>query len=80
MFNIFGKNDWYPVWSDIGEWEYKSISTHIPLRKTRCFFEILFSPSRKEYRLKIGGDKPKESSVYQISVQKLNEFIKNGHE
>jgi len=76
MFNIFGKNDWYPVWSDTGEW----VSTLNSNLVKYSIFEILFSPSRKEYKLKISGCRPKENSVYQIAVKKLNEFIKNGHE
>lgn len=74
MFNIFGKNDWYPVWSDTSEWLcdgkfYSNVS-----------FEIIYSPSRKIYKIKMLGITPKKHPYYSVAVRKLNEFIKNGHE
>lgn len=80
MFNIFGKNDWYPVWSDVGTWEFTSLRFSGVISKERCIFEIFYSPSRKEYKLKTSGYAPKQNSLYKTSVEKLNEFIKNGHD
>lgn len=80
MFNIFGKNDWYPVWSEFGLWTFTNIQYGFKVRETRAIYEILYSPSRKEYKLKLSGDDPKGNSKYHEAVQKLNEFIKNGHE
>lgn len=86
MFNLFGKNDWYPVWAKT---QRITINYQLPNfdgtfyhEKETAFanYEIEFSPSRKQYKLNISGYNPKSVNMYETSVQKLNEFIKNGHE
>lgn len=79
MINLFGKNDWYPVWCEIGHWQYRNPINHIKTSSSTCEYTIIFSPSRKQYKLKLSGDSPKSNSVYLLAVQKLNEFIANGH-
>lgn len=80
MFNLFGKNDWYPVWTDIGVWNFSHPVYPFKTGESRCTFEILYSRTRNKYQLKTSGDSPKTHSKYHVAVQKLNEFIKNGHE
>lgn len=74
MFDIFRKNDWYPVWADTSDWlcDGKFYA--------KVGFEIIYSPSRNGYKLKTQGITPKKHPYYSVAVQKLNEFIKNGHE
>lgn len=68
MFNLFGKNDWYPVWTVIEKWGSPSTGW-----VQYSNFEILHSESRNEYKLKVSGFQPKMASKYSIAVQKLKE-------
>lgn len=74
MFNIFGKNDWYSVWADSIIWKWNGFDY------VTSAYEIIYSKSRLEYKLKISGYKPNSHEKYHEAVYKLNEFIKNGHE
>jgi len=72
---LVGVNDWYPVWSDRGQWFDEDNKVFV-----NCAYEILYSPSRKMYELNTSGHKPKENTKYKLAVQKLNEYINNAKE
>lgn len=77
MCKLFKPRDWYPVWSDQVKWNIKSWDEMgDSYEYTKCTsYEIIYSPSRKRYKLKTNGFKPKEHPAYHQVVQILNDFI-----
>lgn len=66
MFGLFGKNDWKPIWTRSSYWN--GGVGHIPVS-----YEILYSLSRDELKLKCYGHKPKLHPMYSEAVRELNE-------
>ncbi len=66
MFNIFGKNDWIPVWSRASYWI--SDFGHLPVS-----YEILYSKSIDIHKLICHGHKGKQHPMYSEAVEELNE-------
>lgn len=80
---IFGQNDWYPVWVHVSKWTITSY--HYPYfdaskREESCSYEVLYSPTRQKYKLKLSGLDPKGHKDYKKAVDKLNQFINNHNE
>jgi hypothetical protein len=73
MIRLFKPNDWYPVWSQACTWTIED--EFFGDGQEKCYYEILYSPFRKIFKLKIRGYKPKKHGYYHVAVQKLNEFI-----
>ena len=72
MFNLFGTNDWTPVWSQSGKWEQLTTSQFKDVKL--CHFIIEHSKSRSKYRLITDGYNPKNHPVYNIAMQTLIDY------
>jgi len=74
---LFGRRDWYPVWSAHGEWIVTARYFDRPNDnfEKKAMYEIFYSPSRQRYKLICSGYKPKEHDDYVEAVNKLNELI-----
>ena len=74
FFCQFLINDWQPVWTYTlvsSVYHYESMTFQDKAR----VYEIFYSESRRKYKLKLSGYKPKEHEVYSTAVLKLNELI-----
>lgn len=74
-FKYIFYDDWYPVWADRCKWEtYRGDKL---IETKYCWYEIVYSPYRDKYKLKVGGYTPKEHNFYKRAVYELNKYINN---
>jgi ribonuclease BN (tRNA processing enzyme) len=66
------ENDWSVIEVKRGTWDITGRDYN-----EYSVYEILYSSSKNEYKLKLSGYKPKENSTYIEAVERLNE-LKNG--
>jgi len=68
------ETDWCLVWED----KYTNkIDDNFSIFSE---YKIFYSKIRNEYFLRMIGFKPKLQAKYQTALEKINEFIKNGHD
>lgn len=76
--NWFKPKDWQHMWTDSAWWDvtYTNMLTGCMITggKQSCTFEIIYSPSRNEYKLFCLGTKPKTNPLYKIAIKKLNDL------
>lgn len=65
----------FPKWKVIevlqGDWTERNTTVEIAV------YEILYSSSRKKYKLKLSGFWPKKHPMYSVAIKKLNEYESN---
>lgn len=67
--NLFKPNDWKPVYYTGGNWVDDGTVWEV------CSYEILYSKSINEYKIKCYGYLPKFHTQYKMVVQVLNDLI-----
>jgi len=67
MFGLFKK--WECVEAACGDW-VDSKGRHW----ARTSYEIMYCKKTGEYKLKVGGHKPKEHGMYALMIERLNEY------
>lgn len=72
LVEIFA-NDWSVIEVKRGTWDIVGRSYN-----EYSVYEILYSPSKNAYKLRLSGYKPKQNSVYVEAVERLNE-LKDGN-
>ena len=90
--NLFKPNDWYEVWATIGTWNV-TVTYYPSLRQAdeteKSSYTILYSPSRKKYKLEIKKKKKKSKMenfyyyyyyYYEVhSIPKSSSELDSGH-
>lgn len=76
VLHYFLSKDWTPVWTDRGVWVYRNNLGGVEGDDKHLFYEILYSPSRKTFKLISSGYKAKAHHKYQTAVEKLVELQK----
>jgi hypothetical protein len=71
MFNFFKKKitDWECVWKDKGEFE---IILGAPGVDPTAYYEIMYSPSARKFKLVTSGFNPKSHSMYRKACVKMD--------
>lgn len=65
LFNLFKKNDWILIESNTGKWTWDGT----PI--SYAYYNIEWSESRKEFRLKLEGDDPKKHPLYGEMLKRM---------
>lgn len=68
---FFPENDWEVIEVLRGEW---NIRTDFGKTNDYSVYEIQYSKSKKEYRMKLFGYKPQLNSMYAVAVERLNQL------